>query len=80
MGGWDYNRDHVVILRKHKIVTCNNCGEGKLHWQQVESKWRLHNEKGELHNCSYEPDIDPFNQGKEEMPYFIKKAIKKAGK
>ena len=42
--------------------TCRRCGEDNLHWDDVDGadgewtgkpKWRLINEKGEIHTCKY---------------------------
>ena len=47
--------------KKEKHISCRNCGKGELHWQQINGKWRLYSEKGELHSCYAAPDTKPVN-------------------
>jgi hypothetical protein len=35
--------------------TCKYCGTRSLMWEQIESKWRLFNEKHEQHICKGRP-------------------------
>lgn len=59
---WDFDpRDEEPIATK----TCRCCGKTGLHWDMLNSKWRLHDNRG-IHVC-------PVNPLKERAPRVYKK-------